>query len=273
MRKISDAVIRYPLFSFFVLTFFLSWLAGFPAVIFHDWPGIIAFMMSFAPALAAVIILSISEKKSGVLALIESLRIWRVRWYWYVIILAGPAFTMLVTVLVFWGMGKLSVDESFPLFHLSGSHILVLVVVFLYQLVVVWGEELGWRGFALPRLQQRFHPIIAAVLLGLIWGIWHLPYFFMTDSVHANMSLTFFILSTVGYSIIYAWIYNGSKGSLLMMSLFHAANNTTVSFTMMFVPQIVDEPKITLMILMMFNGLIILFAGPKLLYKKDHLHC
>ena len=256
-----------PLLSFFLLTFLISWAVSFPVVFIPAWPEILLFSMSFVPAIAAIIIVSITGKKPAVLTLLQSLKQWRVAWYWYLIVFFGPAVTMLVTIFVFQTIGMLPNGASFPLSNLSWNHLFFLVGILFYQIVIVWGEELGWRGYALPALQKKIHPILAAVVLGVIWGIWHLPYFFIPGSQHENMSLIFFIVSTVGYSLIYTWIFNGSKGSTLIMSLFHAANNTTVSFTMMFVPQILDEPVITLCILGLFDLLIIAISGTKLLYK------
>ena len=262
---------NHPLPAFFILTFFLSWLSGFPAAFLPNWPDILTFFMSMMPAVAAMIIVLLTGGKQHLLTLLSSLKKIRVPWYWYGFVLLFPATTMITTIFIFSQTNKLSLDASFPLFHLNFSHFFFLIGILVYQLVIVWGEELGWRGYALPELQKKMHPIYASILLGLIWGIWHLPYFFMKGSAQENIPLWFFILSTIGYSLIYTLIFNGTKESTWMVSLFHAANNTTVSFTMMFVPQIIGQPVITLAILFVFDMLIIVLFGPKLLFKMHHV--
>jgi uncharacterized protein len=258
-----------PIISFFFLTFILSWAIGFPAVVFPKWPGILTFLMSFMPAIAAIIIVWVTAGSQQTTFLISSLKKWHVPWYWYAFALFLPAFTMFITIIVFNKTGILFIDNSFPFAHLNLSQLFFLFGIFLYQLVIVWGEELGWRGFALPAMQGKIHPLSASILLGLIWGLWHLPYFFMEGSAQENIPFWFFVLSAAGYSIIYSLIYNGTNESTWMASVFHAANNTTVSFTMMFVPQIIDYPFLTLVILFAFDLLFILLFGPTLRFNLN----
>ena len=82
-------------------------------------------------------------------------------------------------------------------------------------------EELGWRGFALPLLQQRFSALGASVLLGIIWGLWHLPAFYISATPQSAFSLPIFLLGTVAYAIIMTALYNGSGGSIPLAFLFH----------------------------------------------------
>ena len=265
----NDFLRKHPLAAFFILTFILSWLAGFPAAFFPKWPGVLTLLMTYMPAFSALWIAYLSKGTQSVTELLHSLIKWRTPWYWYGFVLLFPALSMLVTIIIFNITGKLVVNTDFPLFHLTFSQILFLIGILFYQLVIVWGEELGWRGFAMAELQKFLHPIHASILLGLIWGFWHLPYFFMEGSAQENIPFWFFILSSIGYSVIYTLILNGTEESTWMVSLFHAANNTTVSFTMMFVPQIIGEPIITLAILSGFDVILILFFGPKLLHGKQ----
>ncbi len=84
------------------------------------------------------------------------------------------------------------------------------------------GEELGWRGYALPRLQQRAGPLIASLVIGAIWGIWHLPNFFNPSSVQASLGLgflPFFVVGTIADSVLMTWLYNKSKGSALVAGI------------------------------------------------------
>lgn len=86
------------------------------------------------------------------------------------------------------------------------------------------------------------------------------------------MSVQFFVLASVGYSILYTWIYNGTGGSLLLICMLHAANNTTVSYTMLFFAPILEEPVFSLAVLGLFNILVIVIAGPKLLWQPGKIY-
>jgi membrane protease YdiL (CAAX protease family) len=89
------------------------------------------------------------------------------------------------------------------------------------------GEEIGWRGYVLPRLQAKYSALTSALILGVIWGFWHLPkYLTHWDAV----SFAWFMLHTTVASILYTWLYNGTKGSLLLVTSFHAATNATGVF-------------------------------------------
>jgi membrane protease YdiL (CAAX protease family) len=184
-------------------------------------------------------------------------------------VLLGPAFMMAGFILLYPLLGKgAGIHNADGILSMIGSLALAAFAVFIYQFLFLWGEEIGWRGYALPKLQEKYHPLVASVILGVLWGFWHLPSFFTAGSIHEGMSLPFFVLATVGYSILYTWVYNGTGGSLLLTCLLHAANNTTVSFTMVFFKPIVGEPVFSLAVLALFDLLVIAVAGPRLAYRK-----
>jgi len=145
----------------------------------------------------------------------------------------------------------------------------VLLPVFITMLLSNVWEEIGWRGFALPKLQKIYHPLFASLILGAIWAIWHLPLFFAEGSPQAQMGMIYFFLATLGYSILYSWIYNGSKESLFMIWLLHSANNATVTYTMLFFKPLINEPVFSLAILGLFDALVILLTKFNLLYQRE----
>src|SRR5690606_32546574 len=103
-----------------------------------------------------------------------------------------------------------------------------LPVTFLFVALVGGGldEEAGWRGFAQPRLQMLLPPLPASVIIGLIWSLWHLPLWFLPGSVHGQLSLPVYVLSTTALSVLLAYAFNVTGGSLLAVVLVHAASNT-----------------------------------------------
>ena len=263
---------QHPLITFFCLAYAISWVLGVPAAIYPGWPGVLSFLTVFGPAVAAIIVAGLVEGEDGVRQLLSPLKKWRVGIHWYMIVLLGPSAMMISSVYLYRLITKESgILESVRISSILGSHFVGLSIIFIYQFFFIWGEEIGWRGYALPRLQTRYHPILASVILGIIWGLWHLPSFWIEGSVHQSMSLPFFVLASVGYSILYTWIYNGSRGSLLLMCMLHAANNTTVSYTMLFFTPILEQPVFSLAVLGLFDLLVILIGGPKLLWQPGKL--
>jgi membrane protease YdiL (CAAX protease family) len=89
------------------------------------------------------------------------------------------------------------------------------------------GEELGWRGYALPRLASAMGLGAASVLLGVIWAIWHLPLFYILGADTVGQSFPFYLLQVTALSVAIAWLYMKTRGSLLLAMLLHAAVNNT----------------------------------------------
>src|ERR1700676_2285886 len=90
------------------------------------------------------------------------------------------------------------------------------------------GEEIGWRGYALPRLAARFGLARASLLLGVLWGCWHLPLFFVPGVDNYGQSFPVFVLGTTALSVAIAWLYAHTNGSLLLTMLMHSAVNQTL---------------------------------------------
>src|SRR5918912_3555685 len=86
-------------------------------------------------------------------------------------------------------------------------------------------EEIGWRGYALPRLQRRFAPLPASLLLGIVWGCWHAPQWFIPETGQQGFAFPAFLVWVVALSIMFGWIANGTRGSVLLVILSHAATN------------------------------------------------
>jgi len=108
----------------------------------------------------------------------------------------------------------------------------LLAPVFLQQLVLSspMGEEIGWRGYALPKLQVRVSVLNASLLLGVLWGLWHLPLLFTAGDPRARLSFGWLILGMIPVAILFTWLYNNTRGSLLLALLYHNSFNVTGLF-------------------------------------------
>ena len=110
----------------------------------------------------------------------------------------------------------------------AASHIGLFIANFFLVFLVggPLGEELGWRGFALPALQERIGWRAASLALGAVWGVWHLPLFFIAESAQNNGSMVAFFVLIVATSVFYSWLYNRSNGSVLPALALHTASNS-----------------------------------------------
>src|ERR671916_1362156 len=214
MSSLLSVVKRHPLITFFVLTYALSWVA-YPMWALGLYP--IAPVFSFAPFLVALVVLAITQGKSGVGGLLRRMVRWRVGLRWYAAALLIPAGITVSAAVLNLGLGAQAPSSaelgSWP----------VLLVTFLAVLLIpglggAW-EEPGWRGFALPRLQSGRSALFAALILGVLIAGWHLPMMVVGDVHYSD------ILSIMGAVIIFNWVFNNANGSVLIIMLMHATNN------------------------------------------------
>ena len=210
------------LLPFLLITFGLSWgmLALFillPAqmtAIFGRITGNhpLFFLAVYAPAIAAFIIVMVRTSAGGLRRFLSRLLLWRCSLLWY-------AFLIIGIPLVFYGgsawKGNLF-NEPFPF-----SSIQALLVALLLAAIKGPIEEFGWRGFALPLLQRKLAPIWAALILGAVWGLWHLPAFLLSGTQQSAWSFAPFVVGTIAISVIMTPLFNASRGSILLPALMH----------------------------------------------------
>jgi membrane protease YdiL (CAAX protease family) len=153
-------------------------------------------------------------------ALLDGVLRWRVgaRWYWFAISysVAIKLATALVHRILF---------SAWPRFGSDPWYLIPLAIAFSTPFQA--GEEIGWRGYALPRLAERFGLARASLLLGLIWACWHLPQFFIREGDSYGQPFLVFLLGVPALSVALAWLYARTNGSLLLTMLLHAAWNNS----------------------------------------------
>jgi uncharacterized protein len=211
--------VHIQLIVFFVLSFVIAWLAWLPAMLNPMIPQPLSILGLFAPTMSAVIVLWWARGKAGVVALFKRYTIWRfsIGWYLLALLLMPIIYTVALVVT------RLSTHGSFANLFFANSPLFILVA-YVYLMVINSGEEVGWRGFALPLLQSVLPgPVTAGLVLGLIWGLWHLPLYINPEV--ATMPYPLFIALTVGLSLIYTHLFNRSMGSLWTVVMLHAATD------------------------------------------------
>ena len=219
-------VTRHRLFFFFLFSFVLTW--GYFWLIWAPLrlPDSLIALGGFGPSVSAFLVLALTSGKPGVLRLLRSIVHWRVGAIWYLVALLGlPVLNFLAFVVVPGVLGDLvAPDLRFPRIYLSEIAICLTIGI-----APMW-EEIGWRGFAQPRMQRRYGPVVGSLFLGALWGVWHLPFFFGplartgpdATLVSASISLVEFSIGLTGLSVVMAWVLNNCGGSTLMAILLHA---------------------------------------------------
>lgn len=230
MNPIVSFIKRHPLFSFFAIAYVFTWLGWtMPDIIYTGTPLSTVFTLLFiamvpGPLYAAIIVTAVTGGKAGVIALLRKFTIWRVGWRWWAVaLLVGPAVGLTAAYLNVW----FGAPNPTALLISGWSGTLLLFATRLVNPVDgPMQEELGWRGFAVPRFQARYSPLVANLLLGVIVAGWHLPW------VLKGQLPLFALLGTVAFTIVFAWIYNNTGGSVLLVLVAHAADGLIkVGFT------------------------------------------
>jgi membrane protease YdiL (CAAX protease family) len=239
---------RHPVLGYSLLAYGLSWSILVPlglASLFNlPMPSpfvmvILDNLAPYGPTLAALIATALIGGQAGVGALLRRLVQWRVGLHWYLLVLFGPPLVTLAGASVWLGGRTVeALMDGWPMIftrYLPYALTIVLIVTPL-------GEEPGWRGFALPRLQQRYGGLWGTVILGIVWSAWHLPNTLFGGYTALGFSL--FMLSTFATAFIYTWVYNHTHGSLLLMLLLHSALNTNSNLIIRLLPAF-DRPGST----------------------------
>lgn len=245
MRGIYDTDLqREPTIAlpmFFVFTFAFTWIVWLAPVALvtpgNSWllgvGGPVFLLGIFAPAFAALALTAFCEGSPGVVRLLRRIGKWELGARWYLFAISYMAVTKLLAALI-----HRFIVGAWPTF--GETSVPLMLGAILISTWVQAGEEIGWRGFALPRLAIRIGPGGASVLLGVIWALWHLPLFFLASSGSEGQSFPLYLLHVTSLSVAMAWLYFKTEGSLLLVMLMHASVNNTTGIVPAAVPNAVD---------------------------------
>lgn len=222
---------QHSLLVYFILAYAISWAIEIPlAASAQGWirPPVhpaLHYLASFGPLLSALMVTIVTEGLQGIRQLFAGLLKWRVGVGWMLFSTLSPVVLFGIAAIV----GYMT-NGNWPDISLLGEvdylpYLGVVGGLLLWLLTFGVGEEVGWRGYALPRLQKDHSSLAATLILGVVWAFWHLPAFFYKDTYVAMGlagGLPLLLISILAASIVFTWIYNSTQGSLLMVILFHA---------------------------------------------------
>jgi membrane protease YdiL (CAAX protease family) len=217
--------------AFFALVYLIAWACWIPALLLGrpaaaptadptqagSLVALLQILGNYGPTLAAVLLLALLGGRGELKGLLVRLRPRRIGVRWAAIVLLLPVAVLLPGFIVYVLIGG----------PIAGMDLLMLLPLLLVSVFVSGlGEELGWRGYALPRLQRRNGPLAASVIVGVLWAVWHLPVYCSASAqsgVLFALEFVLYSLIVVSFSVILTWVYNATDRSLWMVVLMHAA--------------------------------------------------
>jgi len=215
---------RHPVVTYFVLAYALSWACWIPLAIARTWASfpfiVFAVLGSAVPSLLGILLTALLSGKTGLKELFGRLGRMRVPLIWYAVVLLLIPALWLAAAGIPALLGLATVTFAFSGFTVLSGLCAALL------------EELGWRGFALPRMQARRPAFTASLLLGALWTSWHLPLMIAMGLPLTAAGLTGFLFSVLmltAWAVVFTWVYNNTNGSLFLMILLHAVAYITGS--------------------------------------------
>ncbi len=241
MKNTIERLKENPVTCFFILSFLISWILWIPLLYGHfrygwtNWEGNfwtnhktqLGILGALGPAISAIIMIYLLDGKKGVKTLLKRAIQWKVNILWWVV---GFYFWWIVcSVLVFTlnlkPAQEIAMDFVYALINIPG-----LLIIQMPFLIGMFGEELGWRGFALPKLLDKYNPIIASLILALPWIFWHTP-LAVFQEWRGNLLIGHFLLNYIAtvipLTLIFTWFFQKTKGSVLLTIIFHSSLNLT----------------------------------------------
>jgi membrane protease YdiL (CAAX protease family) len=235
MKTAMEFLRRRSLVIGILLMFALTWPIdlAYAGVLPFRVPFLLYLFLGWGFGIASVSMTWLTAGKAGVIALLKRYLHWRVGWKWYLaaiflgpVLIAGGVYLHAALTGV---APDFSTIMAYKIFGESAAvaPLLLFVLPFFVIDFIANGEEIGWRGYVLPRLQAKYSALGASLIVGVVWGFWHLPKYL----THWNtISFLWFMAHTLSAAFIYTWLYNGTRGSLLLVTIFHASVNTAGVF-------------------------------------------
>lgn len=218
----EDRLPSAALLPFVLITFFITWgIIGvyvFQADIATAWFGEISgnhpayFLATWAPAIAAFIVVLRHCGVAGLKAFLSRVTLWRCSTSWAVFLLFGIPFTFIAGA---WVKGT-PASELIAFESVEATVGALVLMLFLGPI-----EEFGWRGLAQPILQRHMAPLWAGLLIGTTWGLWHLPAFFLSGTVYSGWGFAPFFVGNVSLAVIVTPLFNTTRGSIMLPAIFH----------------------------------------------------
>ena len=267
----STFVKKYPALSLFVLAFILGTVPSL-AVAAGLLPTGATQLSALSAGTAGIILAALEGRKGGVRELLGRFLIWRVAIKWWAFALLFMIIPAVAALYLFHLFGGPPVDWSGlgPLYSVVPS--IIILTIFAGM-----GEEFGWRGFALPRLQARHNALVSSLIIGALWALWHIPLYFIKGTSQYDWRMAGGLLPTflgytvfvIAWSIQYTWVFNNTKGSVLLAAVVHGAGNAWLGYIDVFSRGHFGGILTFTVVSVIVSIIIVLIAGPTNLSRTN----
>ncbi|MDZ4840638.1 MAG: CPBP family intramembrane glutamic endopeptidase [Hyphomicrobium aestuarii] len=175
----------------------------------------------FGPSLAGVAVVALFSTGAGFRGWLARCWKWRMNWRWYALAFAGPPVAMVCALVLHAELG--GAIPTLP----AADKIPLVIANFALVLLIggPLGEEFGWRGYAMPALTARLNWRAAALIVGVLWGLWHLPLFFLAGTAQSQIPIALFMINIVASSVVFGWLFEHTKRSVLPVIVLHTSVN------------------------------------------------
>jgi membrane protease YdiL (CAAX protease family) len=230
MRSTAYLVKKYPLWAYFIVAYALSWMIEIPLALSAQGsiqtaiPKSLHYLAGYGPMLSAMIVTGLTEGFPGLKKLWSRMVLWRVKPKWW-LAAVSPLGLYLFAGTTLWVFQGVQVDLV-SMGEVDFLPPLGLAALPLWILTFGIGEETGWRGFVLPRLQEKRSALSATLILWVLWALWHLPMFFFSYQTSVVPGM---LMGLLAGSIMFTWLYNSTGGSVLIAAVWHGLFNATTA--------------------------------------------
>ncbi|MHA2393132.1 MAG: CPBP family intramembrane glutamic endopeptidase [Promethearchaeota archaeon] len=247
---------KYPLIVYFIIAYVSTWLLALPLILNQF--GFISvnpnwhFWAALGPTISAIIVTYISEKKEGIKKLRETSFKWRVGAFWIAFSILIVPFFLLLTIVLNWLFTGNVINLIAYLIN-NGITDPVSIIIWIWVGAISYGifEEIGWRGYALPKLQEKYNPLIATIILTILWAFWHVPLFFYRLSIQYVFGWFFGLFMG---AIVLTFLFNSTGKSAFVAILFHITNNIVWLFNIAEVQMYVTIMLVVLVLIILIIG-------------------
>ena len=277
----SNFIKKYAIASYYILALILG--TGITYLVVQGvLPGGLILLAATAASLAGIIITGIADGREGLKLLFGRLLIWRVGigWWLFAVLFLAVAFPVGSLLNPLFGGDSVDFSNMQPLYQIIPMFIIFIITAGL-------GEELGWTGFLTPRLQARYSALVSSLIRGVLWGFWHIPLFIYSGLDHPSLADfpysgwvsqkgfliamgAFILINQIPWSIFYTWIFNSTRGSLLLVAILHGSE-VWVAYWWLSTgvdPNNFDNYWAYGVVMVVTAIVIVLAAGPKNLSRK-----
>jgi membrane protease YdiL (CAAX protease family) len=245
---------KYELIFYFILTFLITWSFNFIGIINIEiyYPFLV--LGAFGPFLSALAIIYIKKGIMGIKEFLNKFKQARgIIWFLISVLAYIIILSIVLWITTLLGATPINPYQNIPLFSIMMEFLIILIVT---TFLTGGNEEPGWRGYALPKLLEKFKPVWAGLILGFIWGFWHIPSTFL-PTLQQLIPFPLYLMHVVLMSMIFTWLYLRTKGSLLFAILYHGLLNGFLGISLMFIDLTLDQFLMAIFIYVLLEAIFV----------------